>query len=132
PLLAGAAVSRDEAEQKAARQALIALCRGNVGEALVAHLAKANPDVQAELARALAGRAEKSAVPSLLELARSNSEATRNAAVRALSLLADGSHLAALVKLITALNSELVWADVRGVFEFIVDRAEGRKTFDVS
>jgi HEAT repeat protein len=131
-LLAGAAVSRDEAEQKAARQAMIALRRGKVGEALVAHLAKTDPDVQAELARALAGRAEKSAVPSLLELARSNSEATRKAAVRALSLLADGSHLAALVKLIAALNSEPARADVRGVFESIVDRAEGRKTFDVA
>jgi HEAT repeat protein len=132
PLLATAATSRDEAEQKVARQALISLRRGDVGRAMVAQLAVANPDVQAELARALAARAEKSAVPPLLELARGDSEAIRKAAVRALSLLADGSHLAALVKLMAAATTETARDDVRGVFESIVDRAEGRKSFDVA
>lgn len=132
PPLAEAAASRDEAEQKAARQALVALRRGDVGAALVAQLAIASPEVQAELARALAGRAEKSAVTPLLELARSQTATTRRAAVRALSLLADSSHLAALVKLISAADSAAARTEVRGVFESIVDRAEGRKTFDVT
>src|SRR6185369_13775339 len=47
PLLAGAAASHEETEQKAARQALIALHRGNVGAVLVAQLTEANPEVQA-------------------------------------------------------------------------------------
>lgn len=132
PFLASAAASRDESEQKAARQALLALRRGPVGEALVAQLAVATAEAQAELARALAARAEKSAVPPLLELARSNSEATRRAAVRALSLLADGSHFAALVKLMGEAATESARADVRGVFESIVDRAEGGKNFDMA
>jgi HEAT repeat protein len=132
PTLANAAISKDETEQKAARRALIELHRGNVGERLVAELADANPAVQAELARAMAGRAEKSAVGPLLALARSGSEPTRRAAIRALSQLADGSHLVALVKLIEDTNSEAAQAEVRGVFESIVDRSEGRKAFDVS
>ena len=132
PFLAQAATSRDESEQKAARQALIALRRGPVGEKLVAELAGANAEVQAELARALAARAEKSAVAPLLELAHSQSEPTRKAALRALSQLADGSHLPALVKLIEDLDGDTAQAEVRGVIESIVDRAEGRKPFDVS
>lgn len=132
PLLAAAATSREEAEQKAARQALIALRHGDVGRAMVEQLAVANPDVQAELARALAARAEKSAVPPLLELARSSSDATRKAAVRSLSLLADGSHFSVLVKLISEAATEAARTDIRGVFESIVDRAEGRRKFDVA
>jgi HEAT repeat protein len=132
PLLAAAATSRDEAEQKAARQALIALQRGEVGQAMVVQLAVASPAAQGELARALAARAEKSAVPPLLELARSNSESTRKAAMRALSLLADGSHLAALVNLLSEASTESARTDVRDVFESVVDRAEGRKKFDVA
>lgn len=131
-LLATVATSRDESEQKAGRQALIAVRRGDVVRTMVAQLAVANPDVQAGLARALAARAEKSAVPPLLDLARSSSEATRKAALRALSLLADGSHLAALVKLMGDVSTEAAREDVRGVVESIVDRAEGRKSFDVA
>ena len=132
PFLATAATSRDESEQKAARQALLALRRGPVGEAMVVNLAVANAEAQAELARALAGRSEKSAVNPLLQLARSDSEATRKAAMRALSLLADGTHLAALVKLISEAKSNAAREDIRGVIESIVDRAEGRKPFDVA
>lgn len=131
PVLATAAASRDEPEQKAARQALIALRRGDVGRMMVSQLTVASTEVQAELARALAARAEKSAVPPLLELARSNSETTRRSALRALSLLADGSHLGPLVELMTEATSEMARAEVRGVFESVVDRAEDRKSFDV-
>jgi HEAT repeat protein len=132
PLLAAVAASRDEAEQKAGRQALIALRRGDVGGMMVSQLPLASPEVQAELARALAARWEKSAVRPLLELARSNFEATRQAAIRTLSLLADGSHLAALVKLMSEATTEVAREDIRGVFESIVDHAEGRKGFDVA
>jgi HEAT repeat protein len=132
PLLAAAAASHDEAEQKAARQALIALRRGDVGGMMVSQLPLASTEVQAELARALAARWEKSAVRPLLGLAQSNSEATRKAAIRALSLLADASHFGALVKLMSETTTEVAREDIRGVFESIVDRAEGRKGLDVA
>lgn len=132
PFLLRATTSRDEAEQKAARQALIALRRGKVAETLVAQLTTATPEVQVELASALAGRAEKSAVPRLLELARSNNEATRKAAFRALSPLADGSHLPLLVKLLEEAQTEATRSEVRNLFEAIVNRTEARKKIDVS
>lgn len=132
PFLARSATARDEAEQKAARVALIQLRRGAIGAAMVKELSVAPPDVQAELARALGARWEKSAVPALLEIARSRTETTRAAAIRALSLLADGSHLPALVKLLCDAANEAARADVRGVFESVVDRAEAKKVFDVT
>lgn len=132
PLLASAATSRDETEQKAARRALIELRRGNVGEALVAQLASATPEVQAELARALAGRSEKSAVPQLIQLARTDSDLTRKAAIRALSQLADGSHLAGLVTLIQSARNDSVRDEVRGAIESVVDRSGLGTKFDVS
>ncbi len=132
PALANAATSRDGAEQKAARRALIELRRGTVGEAMVAYIAKATPDVQAELARALASRSEKSAVPQLLELAQSDSEPTRRAAIRALSQLAGGSHISGLVKLIERARTDAMREEIRGVFESIVDRAEPKTKFDVA
>ncbi len=132
PLLASAATSRDETEQKAARRALIELHRGDVGGVLVTQLASATPEVQAELARALAGRAEKSAVLQLIQLARTDSEPTRKAALRALSQLADGSHLAGLVTLIQSAGNDSMREQVRGVIESVVDRSDPGRTFDVT
>ncbi len=132
PLLAKAATSLDESEQKAGRQALIELRRGKVGDELVAQLSLSNPDVQVELIRALSARSEKSAVPKLFILARSDAAATRKAALQALSRLADGSQMGALVELIKDAKDQAARSDVRGVFESVVDRAGGRKGFDVS
>ncbi len=131
PLLAELATSRDEDDQKTARIALIQLRRGEVGAAMVKALSVAKPAEQAELARALGARWEKSAVPALLQLGRSESAATRAAAVRALSLLADGSHLRELVKLLADAR-EADRADVRGIFESVVDRADPKQVFDVA
>jgi HEAT repeat protein len=131
-LLAKAATSRDEIEQKTARQALLALRRGNVGAALLEQLSGAPPDVQAELTRALAGRAEKAAVPRLLELTRSDSETTRRAAFRALNQLADASQFAQLTRLMEQAGTAEVRTEVGDVFESIVQRAEVKKIFDVS
>lgn len=132
PILATAATSKEESEQKAGRQALIELRRGNVADALVAQLILASPEAQVELIRALAGRSEKSAVPKLFTLARSDAATTRKAALQAMSRLADGSHLASLVELVKVANDETARADVRSVFESIVERAERKKRFDVT
>lgn len=132
PILAKAATSKDESEQKAGRQALIELRRGKVGDELVAQMASSNPEVQVEVIRALSARGEKSAVPKLFTLARSDAALTRKAALQALSRLADGSNLGALVELIKEAKDEPARSDVRGVFESVVDRAGGRKSFDVS
>lgn len=128
PLLANAATSHDEAEQKAARQALIELRRGNVAEALVANLASASDPVQVELIRALTARSETSAAPQLLELARTDTGSARRAALRAMEQFANASHLAALVQLLTQAKDETARTEVRNVFESLADRtAEGRK-----
>ncbi len=132
PLLATAAASPEDSEQKAGRQALIELHRGNVAAALVAQLISANPEVQVELIRALAARSEKSAVPNLFLLARSDSATTRKAALQAIGRLADGSHLASLVELVNVANDETARADVRRVFESIVERTERTRRFDVT
>lgn len=131
PFLAETATAREEEDQKAARIALIQLRRGEVGAAMVKALPAAKPAEQAELARALGARWEKSAVPALLQLGRSDSAATRAAAVRALSLLADGSHLRELVKLL-ADTREADRPDVRGIFESVVDRSDPKQVFDVT
>lgn len=132
PLLAKAATSKEESEQMAGRQALIELRRGNVADALVVQLTLASSEVQVELIRALAARSEKSAVPKLFTLARSDAATTRKAALQAMSRLADGSHLGSLVELMKGASDETARADVRSVFESIVERAERKKHFDVT
>ena len=128
PLLANAATSHDEAEQKAARQALGQLRRGNVAEALVANLVSASDQMQVELIRALTARAEISAAPKLLEIARTDTGSARRAALRAMEHFADGSQLAALVQLLAQAKDEPARAEVRNVFEALADRAvEGGK-----
>lgn len=130
--LAQAALSRDESEQQAARQALIALRHGNIGAALVAELETADAEAQVELARALAGRFEKAAVPRLLELARSDSAKTRKAAIRALGQLVEAADIPGLVKLMPDVKTDDAREDVRGVFESLVDRADPGKKFDTA
>ena len=86
--------------QPAARRALADIHRGNITDALLQQLGAGSPDLQAEIARALGARGDRAAVPKLLDLARSNSTSARAAALTALSQLADGSQLAALVQLV--------------------------------
>lgn len=131
-LLARAATSGEEAEQNAGRHALLALRGENVGAILLEQLASASPEVQVELARALAGRAEKSAVARLMELTRSDVENTRRAAFRALNQLADGSHFSQLTKLMEQAGNADARTEIGGVFESITQRSEATRTFDVS
>ena len=115
-----------------ARQALVELHHGEVAETLILELSCGSPAVRLALIRALADRCEKSAIPRLLELARSQEEPTRKAALGAIRQLADGSHLASVVKLIEETHDETVLADVHAVLASIAARAEEGKALDVS
>jgi HEAT repeat protein len=132
PLLAAAATSSNEAEQKAARQAMTELRRGPVGETMVAQLVSADPNVQVELIRALTARKDKSAAPKLLELARNDTGSARRAALRGLEQFADGSDLPALVQLLTLAEDETARAEVRRVFEALADRTSEGQKLDVT
>ncbi len=69
-ILAKSATSGSVAEKRAARAALLDLRHGNVTAAMLKQLSIAAPEEQLELARALGHRADASAVPKLLQLAR--------------------------------------------------------------
>ena len=130
PLLAEAASSADATEQKAARQALLDIRRGHVSEALIAGLATAKPEVQVELVRALSGRAEKSTVPKLLELAKTGAQAPRAAALGALAALADGSHVASLVQLLRDAQTTAARAEIQDMLGAVCQRAQAKPGFD--
>lgn len=131
PVLAKASASTDPVEQNAARQALVEVRRGKISEALVAELASAPPPVQVELVRALSGRAEKSTVPQLLELARSGAEATGTASLRALAVLADASDLASLVHLLCSAKTDAVRSEAQQALSSVCQRAQKKPGFDV-
>jgi len=106
PLLAVAAASSTGEEQKAARLALVQLHRGNPTETLLRLLPEAKPEVQAEFARALGGRSDKTAVPPLMELARQGSGSTAKAALRALGSLVEDPQLGMMVQLVVDAKTE--------------------------
>jgi HEAT repeat protein len=99
-LLAQRATSTNAPEQDAARLALVQLRRGDCSETILAQLTSAAPEVQAELARAIADRRDTNAIPRLLDLAGSNSDSARRAALQALGSLCDQPQLPAMVALI--------------------------------
>ena len=78
PLL-NASTSRFEDEARTARQALLVLHRGDVSRALIARLAGGNPAERIGAARALAGRGDHDAVPSLIEAAGTSVAPVRGA-----------------------------------------------------
>jgi HEAT repeat protein len=98
-LLAGKAASGAGPEKIAARLALLNLRHGEVTTALLAAFTTAAPAVKPELIRALGDRGDTSAVPRLLELARSQDEGMRSSSLQALALLAGPAQLPDLVQL---------------------------------
>jgi len=121
-LLANAATSKDEAEQKTARQALIELRRGDVGNTMIARLAAERSEVQVELIRALTARRDTASASRLLEIAQAGNPAARRMALRGLEQLADDSHLTALIELLKQAKDEATRAEVQSVFETLADR----------
>ena len=111
PLLAVSAASAGGEEQKAARLALVQLWRGNPTETLLRLLPAAKPEVQAEFARALSGRGDKTAVPKLVELVRQGSGSASKAALQALAMLVEDSQLGLMVQFVVEAKSDPARSD---------------------
>jgi HEAT repeat protein len=111
PLLGVSAASAIGEEQKAARLALVALRRDNPTERLLRLLPAAKPEVQAEFARALGDRGDRSAVPKLLELAREGSVSASKAALQALVVLVDDSQVGLMVQFVIEAKADTRRAD---------------------
>jgi HEAT repeat protein len=93
-------------EQRAARQALVELRDPQVAERLGDFLTAAREDLQAEAARALGERGDRSEVARLLGRAAGGGESGRIAALRALALVAGPGQLDDLVRLVRAAPDE--------------------------
>ncbi len=100
PLLGVAAATSSGKEQEAARLALVDLRRGNPTQTLLRLLPNAKPEVQAEFARALGDRSDKTAVPELVRLARQGSPSASKAALQALAGLVEDSQLGLMVQFV--------------------------------
>jgi HEAT repeat protein len=111
PLLGVSAASASGDEQKAARLALVQLWRGNPTETLLRFLPDAKPEVQAEFARALGDRSDKTAVPTLVELVRQGSGSATKAALQALALLVDDSQLGMMAQFVVEAKDETTRAE---------------------
>jgi HEAT repeat protein len=121
PPLLTAAASKDASVQKAAREALLTL-RGAT-ESLLVQVSSPQPDLQAEAIRALSGRAEPSAAPRLLELARVGEEATRIASLRALATLADEPQVAVPIQVLLSADSAPLRNEAQRTVAAIYQRA---------
>jgi HEAT repeat protein len=123
-VLLEAAGSADGAEKKAARQALLVLRHGDITKSLLAKLAAGKPALQAEAARALAGRGDKEAVAELIVISREHSGSTRAGAFLVLGRLADGSHMDSLVRLVAEAKDETDRAQARDALAAVCRRLE--------
>jgi HEAT repeat protein len=74
-------------------------------------LPAAKPEVQAEFARALGDRGDRSAVPKLLELAREGSVSASKAALQALVVLVDDSQVGLMVQFVIEAKADTRRAD---------------------
>ncbi len=125
-LLAGVAATATGPEKIAARQALLYLRHGDVTPALLEAFAGAAPAVKPELIRALGERGDASAVPRLLEMARSQDEGTRASSLQALALLAGPAQLADLVQLVVQASTDDARAEAADALGSACQRIESR------
>jgi HEAT repeat protein len=105
-LLALKAAATTGAERNAARQSLLDLRRGAVTDALMEAVGGATPKVRLEVLRALGSRDDKSALPKLTELARSQDDSTRSGSCQALALLGGPAQISALIQLVVDAKSD--------------------------
>lgn len=108
PLLLRAAARASGAEQEAARQSLARLRGPYVDETLLGELEPAGPPLRIEVARALAARWYRPALPRLLREAEHADEEVRLGALAALEQLALPHDAADLVRLLVQEKSETV------------------------
>ncbi|MBE3069099.1 MAG: HEAT repeat domain-containing protein [Planctomycetes bacterium] len=93
-------------ERDAARAALARIPGKEADDAVVARLEGAPAAMQMEIARVMAARQMRWAVPRLLDMAKAEDEATRMAAASALGELAGSQAVPSLVKLLLATRSD--------------------------
>lgn len=123
-----AALSSDAQEQRAARRALSQL-REPVADALLKMLPAAEPALQAEIIQTLAARQETSAVPPLLQLARTGPETARGPALRAVGQLAQPAQLGALVQALQQAPHEALRRAAQEALLEACRRLQGRADF---
>ena len=130
-LLAKKAASAPAPERNAARQALLELNRGPVTARMLAMLNTDLPKLESELLRAIGGRGDSSATPTLLNLAQNGKEDERAAALEAVGLLADASHIPQLVQLVAAAGSDDVRAQAADALGSVYARVAATTDSDV-
>lgn len=109
PCLANVAAQGAEDEKKAARQALAQLRHGDVHAAILDLLDNTEPAVQIELAKALAVRRDREAIPALFAMAETpHEESVQIAALRALGLLGNEPDAARLIQLLISAKADAV------------------------
>jgi HEAT repeat protein len=125
-LLAQQAASAIGAEKSAARLALLDLRRGQVTPALLESFATAAPAVKPELIRAIGGRGDMSAIPRLLELARSQDDGLRSSSLQALALLAGPAQLPDLVQLVVQATTDDARSEAADALNSACQRIQSR------
>src|SRR5262249_20308411 len=119
------AASANPIEQNGARRALAELKGRDVTETLLAQLPTAPASVQAELARALGYRADKSAVPKLLDLAGQPTDSVRKASFKALAQLAGPEDISSLVQLVLATQDSTARQEAAETLNAVYQRFQG-------
>ncbi|MHC4179602.1 MAG: HEAT repeat domain-containing protein, partial [Planctomycetota bacterium] len=106
PLLAGKAATGSSVEKGAARMSLVRLRGDDVNKAIVSALAEGEPGVRVELLGVLAARGAKETLPTVIASAEDSEASVRLAALSALRMLADESHVPRLVELLKAAQDD--------------------------
>jgi HEAT repeat protein len=100
PLLARSAASASGPERAAAQDSLVRLHGRGITEGLLAQLRTADPEIRAEVARALGERGDTNTIPALLDSAHGESDSVRPAVLQALGHIARQPHVSAMVQLV--------------------------------
>ncbi len=102
PLLAGKTATGSDPVKNAARGSLVRLRGDDVNGAIVAAMAKAEPDVRVALLGVLAARNARESLPDVLKSVKAEDPGVRSAALGALRFLADENDTAAIAGILKA------------------------------
>ena len=125
--LATIASSTSGHERNVSRSALSNLKGNDVQNALKKHLQESLPEIQSELVRAIATRAESTAMNELMILAKSNTPEIRKEAIRGIGNLADQSHLDQILILLLNPKEESDRNDIESAIAYSFRRISDKK-----
>ncbi|NRB44033.1 MAG: HEAT repeat domain-containing protein, partial [Verrucomicrobiales bacterium] len=125
--LATIASSTSGHERNVSRSALSNLKGNDVQNALKKHLKESLPEIQSELVRAIATRAESTAMNELMILAKSNTPEIRKEALRGIGILADQSHLDKILMLLLDPKEESDRDDIESAVAYSFRRISDKK-----